>query len=96
MVFLAALVPELGTSVLERFRADLGMFNPEWIGKDPREDSVAEHFLVCTEDRTISPMWQRRVARERLQIEPVELATGHCPYVSCPRKLAEVLTQIAA
>jgi pimeloyl-ACP methyl ester carboxylesterase len=134
MVFLAALVPELGTSILDQLRADREMLNPEWIGKDPMEEEVAQRFLfhdcasdvidwalgtravmnveraleevcplavwpgvpasyvVCAEDRTISPSWSRRVARERLGAEAIELPGGHCPYVSRPRELAEVLT----
>lgn len=134
MVFLAALVPKSGTSILEQFQADPGMFNPDWVGKNPMEDDVAREFLfhdcapdivdwalttrslmdargamteqcpletwpdvsssyvVCTEDRTISPSWSRRVARERLGVDPIEVAGGHCPYVSRPSALAYVLT----
>jgi hypothetical protein len=46
MVFLAALVPEPGKSVMKRFQADPEMFNPEWVGKDPTKDpAVARRFL---------------------------------------------------
>lgn len=133
MVFLAALVPKLGTSILEQFRIDPGMLNSEWVGKNPVDDDVARQFLfhdcapdiiewalttrrlmnaqeamrevcpldswprvtssyvVCVEDRTISPLWSRQIARERLGIEPIELPGGHCPYVSRPSELADVL-----
>lgn len=135
MVFLAALVPKPGTSILEQFRGDPGMLNPEWVGKNPTHDDVASQFLfhdcsaavtewalttralmyaqeamaevcpldswpavrssyiVCAEDRTISPSWSRRVAREQLGIEPTELAGGHCPHVSRPSELADALTR---
>jgi hypothetical protein len=33
-----------------------------------------------------------RAARERLGVEPVELAAGHCPHVSRPAELAALLT----
>lgn len=51
MVFLAAVVPEPGKSLMERFQADYEMFNPEWVGKDPtRDPDVAKRFLFddCT------------------------------------------------
>ncbi len=136
MVFLAALVPKPGTSIIEQFRAHPEMLNAEWIGKNPMDDDVARQFLfhdcapdvidwalttrelmyaqaamtevcplgiwpnvnssyvVCAEDRTISPSWSRRTAREQLGVEPLELPGGHCPYVSRPAALADVLTRV--
>ena len=134
VVFLAALIPKIGASLLDQFRANPDMLNPDWVGKDPtKDDEVAMEFLfhdcppeiarwalttrslmnargameevcplsrwpdvacsyiVCSEDRTISPEWSRRAARELLSIEPIELAGGHCPHVSRPAELAEVL-----
>jgi pimeloyl-ACP methyl ester carboxylesterase len=138
MVFLAALVPRPGISILEQHRADPSMFNPAWIGKKPTDDAVALEFvyhdcppdrltwalstriffyakraleepcpmtrwpsvpasyIVCADDRTITPGWQRRAAREWLCVEPVELSGGHCPHVSRPEVLAEVLERISA
>jgi hypothetical protein len=137
MVFLAALVPKIGTSILEQFRADRSMFNPEWVGKNPVEDDEAARqflfhdcasgtidwalktrrlmharqamsevcplktwpnvkgsYVVCTEDRIISPTWSRQIAKERLGTAPIELTAGHCPYVSRPSELADVLTRM--
>ena len=136
VVFLAALVPKPGTSIIEQFRAHPEMLNAEWIGKNPMDDDVARRFLfhdcapnvvdwalttrelmfaqgamtevcplgiwpsvsssyvVCAEDRTISPSWSRRTAREQLRVEPLELPGGHCPHVSRPAALAEVLTRV--
>jgi pimeloyl-ACP methyl ester carboxylesterase len=139
MVFLAALVPKIGTSILEQIKSDRGMFNPEWIGKNPvTDEAVAKQFLfhdcpperlgwalatrrlthakaamaevcpltawpnvkgtslVCTQDRILMPSWSRRVARERLGSEPIELEAGHCPYVSQPSALARALIRAAA
>ncbi|PYY05316.1 MAG: alpha/beta hydrolase [Acidobacteria bacterium] len=46
MVFLAAMLPEIGKSFLEQLRADPTILNPEWIGKDPsRDDRAAIDFL---------------------------------------------------
>lgn len=136
MVFLAATVPRIGSSFLERLKDEPEMINPVWIGKDPRTETVANEFLlhdcppnrlkwahatirvmnarrvlverypleqwpavpssyiVCAEDRTINPVWSRRIARSELGAEPLELPGGHCPYISRPAELAEMLMQI--
>jgi alpha/beta hydrolase family protein len=136
-IWLAAWVPDPGTSFIEDARAHAEeAFDPDWIGKDPiADDAVAVRFLyhdcdqatlewaletrrpflprtvydervslatetpssyvVATEDRTIRPDWQRRMASERLGVDPIELASGHCPNVSQPDRLAEVLVEVA-
>ena len=136
MVFLAAVVPRPGMSVMEQRRNDPSMFNPLWIGQNPQDEKVALEFvyhdcppdrldwalstrvmfyarraleepcplrvwpsvpssyIMCTDDRTIMPQWQRKAARELLGVEPIELPGGHCPHVSRPEALADVLEHI--
>jgi pimeloyl-ACP methyl ester carboxylesterase len=48
-------------------------------------------YVLCTEDRIVNPDWSRRVARERLDAELVELPGSHSPFLSRPAALAEVL-----
>jgi hypothetical protein len=55
--------------------------------------SVASSYVICREDRTISPAWSRRIAHEVLGVQPVEMSGGHCPFVSRPSDLADVLTR---
>ena len=136
IVYLAAAIPQIGTSFLAQVRADPSVMNPAWLGKNPvSDDNVAREFLfhdcsddvtrwalttrslmmairamteicpltewprvaasyiVCADDRTIQPDWSRRAARERLNVDPIELPGGHCPYVSRPADLARVLTE---
>ena len=137
MVFLAALVPRPGISIIDQFRADPSMFQPAWVGKNRMNDDVALEFLyhdcppervdwalstrvdfyarramgelcplttwpcipttyiVCADDRTTSADWQRRAAREWLGVEPIELPGGHCPHVSRPEALADILENCA-
>ena len=52
---------------------------------------VPSTYIVATGDRTIRPAWQRRMARERLGVEPAELVSGHCPNVSQPERLADLI-----
>src|ERR1700687_90389 len=53
-------------------------------------------YILCTGDRMVSGDYGRRVARDILGIEPVEIAGGHSPFLSRPRELAEVLEQVAS
>jgi pimeloyl-ACP methyl ester carboxylesterase len=48
-------------------------------------------YIVCTLDEAIRPDWQRRVAREQLEVEPLELDAGHSPMLTHPRELAALL-----
>jgi pimeloyl-ACP methyl ester carboxylesterase len=52
--------------------------------------------IVGANDRVLSPAWSRRVAKERLGIEPVEIPTGHFPMITHPELLADELSRLAA
>jgi pimeloyl-ACP methyl ester carboxylesterase len=57
----------------------------------PAWPDVPSSYILMTEDRAVLPQWSRRVARERLGVEPVELPGGHCSFYSRPQHLADVL-----
>jgi pimeloyl-ACP methyl ester carboxylesterase len=57
-------------------------------------DEIPSTYVVAAYDRTIRPEWQRRMARERLRVEPVEIPTGHCPNVARPDLLADLLADV--
>ena len=58
--------------------------------------SAPSSYVVCAEDRAVVPAWSRRAARERLGIEPVELAgSDHSPFLGRPGELAELLVALA-
>ena len=52
-------------------------------------------YILCREDRAVSPVWSRRAARERLDVEPVELDGSHSPFICRPSVLAGVLDRLA-
>ena len=60
-----------------------------------RWPDIPSSYIVCAEDRTITPDWSCKTARSQLRCEPIELPGGHCPYISRPAALAQVLSQIA-
>jgi hypothetical protein len=51
-------------------------------------------YILCRSDRTLTPAWMKWAARERLGVDPIELECGHCPHVSMPDELADVLAAV--
>jgi pimeloyl-ACP methyl ester carboxylesterase len=61
-----------------------------------RWPSVPAASIVSTNDRTLTADWGRRVSRRVLGREPVEIKAGHCPHVSQPGEVADILQELAA
>lgn len=80
--------------VREWAHGTLRLFHPPALPAHPAGPApeVPSTVVVPTADRTLRPDWMARAARERLGVEPVELAAGHCPHVSRPAELAALLT----
>lgn len=51
--------------------------------------------VVCTDDQMVDPAWSKRIARERLAANLIELPGGHFPALSRPSALADVLVGVA-
>lgn len=52
---------------------------------------VPTHVVVGADDRFFPPDFQRRVARDRLGVQPDEVPGGHCAALSHPAELADRL-----
>ena len=50
-------------------------------------------YILCRDDRAISPAWSRREAQVLLGLTPVELEGSHSPMLSRPAELADLLTR---
>ena len=48
--------------------------------------------IVCSDDELLLPEWSRRIARDVLGVEPIELPGGHFPMLGVPAELADALT----
>ena len=55
---------------------------------------VPSTSIVMTDDRAVGPDWSRRVARERLGADLIELPGSHSPFYSRPLELARVLAAL--
>jgi pimeloyl-ACP methyl ester carboxylesterase len=56
-----------------------------------RWPDVPTRFILCRSDRFFPAHWLRPLVRDRLGIEPDEIDSGHCPALSRPSELAELL-----
>lgn len=50
--------------------------------------------ILCREERVIDPSWSRRMSRDLLGVDPIELDGGHSPFLSRPVELASALAQL--
>jgi len=57
--------------------------------------AVDRTYVLCTEDRLVNPAWSRRAARERLDVQAIELPGSHSPFISRPNDLACLLQELA-
>jgi pimeloyl-ACP methyl ester carboxylesterase len=56
---------------------------------------VPASYILCREDRTLRAEFWREQVRKQLGTDPIELAGGHCPHVSRPGELADVLSGLS-
>jgi pimeloyl-ACP methyl ester carboxylesterase len=51
--------------------------------------------IVARGDKTLAPEWIRRQSRRTLGVEAIEVESGHCPHMSRPREIADILEWLA-
>jgi Alpha/beta hydrolase family len=59
-------------------------------------DGINRYAVLCTQDRAIPPVLQRRMVAENACAGVVELDTDHTPHLSKTNELAEALQRFAA
>ncbi|WP_029138852.1 alpha/beta fold hydrolase [Nakamurella lactea] len=74
----------------------LRLFAPAALYADPVTllPSIPSSYVLATQDRTLRPTWCRRAAEQRLGAEVIEIDAGHCPHVSRPSELADILDRL--
>ncbi|MEO9255119.1 MAG: alpha/beta hydrolase [Tepidiformaceae bacterium] len=53
--------------------------------------NVPTRFILCRDDRFFPAEWLRSIVIDRLGIEPIEIAGGHCAYLSQPQAVADAI-----
>jgi pimeloyl-ACP methyl ester carboxylesterase len=56
-----------------------------------RWPDVPVRFILGRDDRFLPVAWLRTVVKDRLGITPDEIDSGHCPALSRPHELADLL-----
>lgn len=56
---------------------------------------VPQEYIVCTNDRIVNPDWARYVSRHWLGVEPIEIESGHSPFLSVPHDLAKLVLTLS-
>jgi pimeloyl-ACP methyl ester carboxylesterase len=89
-VFYQDVPPELAREALthERRQSDTPGREPWPLAAWP---DIPTRFILCRNDRFFPARWLRPLVRARLHIEPDEIDSGHCPALSRPRELAQML-----
>jgi SAM-dependent methyltransferase/pimeloyl-ACP methyl ester carboxylesterase len=85
---------ELATLAISKERAhpsEAAMTSPWPLDAFP---DVPIRFVLCTEDRFFPAAFMRRMVAERLGVEPVEIAAGHCVALSRPVELSQLLEEV--
>lgn len=144
LVYLCALVPDIGRSLFDQLRDEPDMMNPDWdrglsapdgqsrttwvdfarelLYADCDEATVEASIkrlrpqanypntlpfslpgfptisctsVVCSGDQMVGREWAKRIARDRLGADVIELPGSHSPFLSRPTALADMLLQLA-
>ena len=146
LVYLCALVPDIGRSMMDQLQNEPDMLNPRWVeGVSVPDDqlrtawvdlelarelicadcddsvaaaaitrlgpqsaypnmlpfslpefpSVSSTYVVCSDDQFVGPEWSKRIARDRLGANLIELPGSHSPLLSRPSAVADVLLHLA-
>src|SRR5947209_5927729 len=94
-VFFHDCPPEIAAAAAGRLRRQHWKITQE-LTPLRRWPAVRSAYILCLDDRMVSPEYGRRAARLQLGIEPIELRGGHSPFLSRPRELAQTLVVVAS
>jgi pimeloyl-ACP methyl ester carboxylesterase len=85
--------PDVASASAQRLRKQHWRISQE-VTPLRRWPDVRSAYILCTDDRVVSPAYSRRAARDLLGVEAVEMAGGHSPFLSRPRELATLLIRL--
>jgi pimeloyl-ACP methyl ester carboxylesterase len=86
------LPPETARALAERLRPAAPPAGEYPLRGHPDVPTV---LVYATEDELFEPAWERFMARELLDIEPIEIPGGHFPMIEDPDALANLLDRLA-
>jgi len=94
-IFFHDCVPEVAQAAARKLRPQYWKVTQE-VTPLRQWPPVPAAYILCTDDRMVSPAYGRLAARRQLGIDPIELPGGHSPFLSRPRVLAQALVRAAS
>jgi pimeloyl-ACP methyl ester carboxylesterase len=95
----AFLFHDCGAATLPWALGTIDLFDTRHLVTQPapftRWPGVPTASIVSTDDRTLTADWGRRVSLRVLGRDAAEIRGGHCPHVSQPEAVADILEQLA-
>ena len=88
-VFYHDCTPETRAWAVQQLRIQRRISNAD--AKPIPRPEVAASYILCQDDRVITPEWSRYIAHQILDVTPIELPGGHSPFLSRPQLLAQTL-----
>ena len=86
------LAPAIARALAERLRP-MAMPSDEYpLSEHPDVPTV---LIYAAADEFFEPAWERFMAREMLELDPIEIPGGHFPMAEDPGALAQLLAQQA-
>ena len=86
--------PDVAEQALDRLRPQAATPALQPFALDAFPDAPTT-YIVATEDRLVQPAWSRRIARDRLGADVIEIPGSHSPFLSRPSDLADVLDEVS-
>ena len=66
---------------------------PAWLDTAYKERLT---YFLCTQDCCTPPSWQRAMlAASGVGFQVIDVDSGHCPCISCPKELAVAVSELA-
>jgi pimeloyl-ACP methyl ester carboxylesterase len=80
--------PDAARALANRLRPAASPTDPYPLTEQP---AVPTRVIYALDDEIFEPDWSRWIAREVVQVEPIELDTGHFPMIEAPDETSEAL-----
>lgn len=93
-VFFSDCPPELAEWAASRLRGQFWKITHE-VTPLRSQPAVPTTALIGSQDPVINPAWSRKLVPAVLGVTPIELPTGHSPFLSRPEALADTLETLS-
>lgn len=85
--------PEISKWAASQLRAQFSLWQDHsWQKEWPK---IPASSIIASDDRAVGPVWSRRIAKDWLGVEPIEITGSHSSFLSRPAELARILDNLS-